>query len=162
MHAKILASKILASTLTTLLALPALIGGGLVLTPATAEAAVTSATCQIHAIEAKLEGDGKIPAELDFIADQLRQLQYKSYRLLDAKDFKLELGKTVDQKFKSGHNVKLSLVGDKDGKLELRTELLRGELSLLNVEFSLKNNQAILMPVTRGDETVIFAYQCKG
>ncbi len=159
-------AKILASTLTSLLALPAvLVGGAITMSPAIVEAAVTSATCRIHAVEASQEGDGKIPEDLAFLAEQLQApefARYKGFRLLDAKDFKLELGTVVDQKFKSGHNVKLSLLGGKDDKLDFHTELQRGGTSLVNMDVSLKSNQIFLIPVRRGDQAVIFAYQCKG
>jgi hypothetical protein len=158
MHAKFLASILAGS-----LALPIAVGGLVLVVPTIAEAA-NQATCRIHAVEASSEGDGKIPKELEFLADQLEGpafAAYKSFRLLEAKDFQLELGTVVDQKFKSGHNVKLSLTGSKDSKLDFSTELLRGGSSLLKMDFSVKTGQIILLPVQRGDQTIIFAYQCK-
>lgn len=156
-------TKILASTLACSLALPALLGGALVLSPAIAEAA-EQATCRIHAVEASQEGDGSIPKDLEFLRDQLQApefARYKGFRLLDAKDFQLELGTVVDQKFKSGHNVKLSLLGSKDGKIDFHTELQRGGSSLINMDFSVKDGQLMLIPVRRGEQAIIFAYQCK-
>lgn len=156
-------TKILASTLACSMALPALLGGALVLAPAIADAA-EQATCRIHAVEASQEGDGTIPKDLEFLRDQLQApefARYKGFRLLDAKDFQLELGVVVDQKFKSGHNVKLSLLGDKDGKLDFHTELMRGGSSLINMDFSVKDGQLMLIPVRRGEQAIIFAYQCK-
>jgi hypothetical protein len=156
-------TTILASTLACSLALPALVGGALVLAPALADAA-EQATCRIHAVEASQDGDGSIPKDLEFLREQLQApefTRYKGFRLLDAKDFQLELGTVVDQKFKSGHNVKLSLLGSKDGKLDFHTELLRGGSSLINMDFSVKDGQLMLIPVRRGEQAIIFAYQCK-
>lgn len=158
-------SKILASTLASALALPAvLVGGATLLSPSVAEAAITEATCRIHAVEASTEGDGTIPKELDFIADQLSGPQfagYKGFRLIEAKDYKLKLDRIVDEKFKSGHNVKLKLTGGERDKLELHTELVRGSSKLVTMDFGIKSNQIVLIPVLRGDSAVIFAYQCK-
>lgn len=156
-------TKILASTLACTLALPALLGGALVLAPAIADAA-EQATCRIHAVEASQTGDGTIPKDLEFLRDQLQApefARYKGFRLLDAKDFQLEVGTVVDQKFKSGHNVKLSLLGNEDGKLEFHTELMRSGSSLINMDFTVKDGQLMLIPVRRGEQAIIFAYQCK-
>jgi hypothetical protein len=160
-------SRILASTLASLLGIgmPALVVGGITLNPSVVEAAVTEATCRIHAVEARQDGDGTIPADLAFLTDQLQApefARYKGFALLDAKDFKLELGKVVDQKFKSGHNLQLSLIGGELDKLELHTNLMRGSKSLVDMTFVVGSNQIVLIPVRRGDQTIIFAYQCKG
>ena len=157
-------SKILASSLAGALALPALLVGAVTfMSPNIAEAA-TKAACRIHAVEATKEGDGTIPRELEFMADQLRApvfSGYKGFTLLDAKDFQLELNAVVDQKFKSGHNVELTLLGEKDGKLELHTKLKRGTTPLVDMDFGVGNNQIMLIPVQRGDSAIIYAYQCK-
>jgi hypothetical protein len=159
-------SRILASSMASLLAVPALFAGGVtLLNPSVVEAAVTEATCRIHAVEARQDGDGAIPTDLQFLADQLQApefARYKSFVLLDTKDFKLELGKVVDQKFKSGHNLELSLIGGELDKLELHTNLKRGSKSLVDVNFVVGSNQIMLIPVRRGDQAIIFAYQCKG
>lgn len=159
-------SKLMASTLAGILSVPAVLAGTVaLLSPAVANAGVTSASCRIYAVEATEAGDGKIPAELEFLADQLQAPQfasYKGFRLLESKDYKLEVGRAVDKKFKSGHNVKLELLGGEKDKLELHTELLRGGTSMLQVDFSIKVAQLLLIPVPRGDQATIYAYQCKG
>ena len=158
-------SKILASTMASVLAMPALLMGGLtLLSPSVAEASVDAAVCRIHAVEASQDGDGTIPENLQFLADQLQApefARYKGFKLLDAKDFKLELGKVVEQKFKSGHSLELSLLGGEKDKLELHTNLKRGSNSLVDVSFVVGSNQIMLIPVRRGDQSIIFAYQCK-
>jgi hypothetical protein len=156
-------SRFLASSLVGALAIaPAF---GLVLMSSNvAEAAVETATCRIHAVEASPEGDGSIPANLQFLSDQLQApefARYKGFVLLDTKDFKLEIGKVVEQKFKSGHNLELSLIGGEKDKLELHTNLKRGSNSLVDVSFVVGSNQIMLIPVRRGDQAIIFAYQCK-
>jgi hypothetical protein len=159
---------ILSASLRSLgsLAIPALVAGAVtLLNPSVVEAAVSEATCRIHAVEARQDGDGTIPADLAFLADQLQApefARYKGFVLLDTKDFKLELGKVVDQKFKSGHNLELSLIGGELDKLELHTNLKRGSKSLVDVNFVVGSNQIMLIPVRRGDQAIIFAYQCKG
>jgi hypothetical protein len=139
-------------------------GGATLLSPAVANAGVTSASCRIHAVEATPEGDGTIPEDLQFLAELLQApefARFKGFRLLEVKDFKLELSSVVDQKFKSGHNVKLSLLGDEEDKLELHTEIMRGGTSVFKMDMALKAAQVVLIPVRRGDQATIFAYQCK-
>lgn len=156
-------SRFLAPSLAACLALPAFAAGWALLDPAVAEASVTTAQCRIYAVEARAEGDGSIPAELSFLADHLKVAPfsaYKSFRLIQFLDYKLEVGTVVDKKFKSGHNVRLELRGGDNGKLELHTQLMRNKKSLVSVDFSLQK-QVMLIPVSRGDQTVIFAYQCK-
>lgn len=158
-------SKLMASTLAGLLLVPAVIAGSAtLLSPAIADASVTTASCRIHAVEATTEGDGTISADLQFLAENLRAPEfshYKSFRLLESKDFKLTVGTEVDQKFKSGHNVKLSLLGGEKDKLDLHTEILRGGASVFQMDFLMKVASIVLIPVRRGDSATIFAYQCK-
>lgn len=164
MHSRI-HSRIWASALVGALTVaPVFVGGFVLVSPSLAEAAVDAATCRIHAVEATQEGDGTIPANLQFLSDQLQApefARYKGFVLLDTKDFKLELGKVVDQKFKSGHNLELSLLSGEQDKLELHTNLKRGSKSLVDVNFVVGSNQIMLIPVRRGDQAIIFAYQCK-
>lgn len=157
--------KFLATSLaaTTFLA-PALVGALTFMTSSVSQAAVEQAACRIHAVEALEKGDAEIPPELEFLADRLRApefARYGGFRLLDTIDFKLELREVVDHKFKSGHNVELTLLGDKEGKLELNTKLKRGSSSLVDMDFVVGSNQIMLIPVRRGEQTIIFAYQCK-
>ncbi|NVB42128.1 hypothetical protein G6O69_30170 [Pseudenhygromyxa sp. WMMC2535] len=159
-------SKFLASSLCAVMtALPAvLVAGAVSLSAGTAQAALTKAACRVDAIEASPEGDGTIPAELSFLADQLQAPEfgrYKSFKHIGRHDFTLELSKVVEHKFKSGHTVELSLLGGEKDKLELRTDLARNGTSLVNMSFSLRAKQVMLIPVRRGDSAVIFAYQCK-
>lgn len=158
-------SRFLASTFAGLLMIPAVLASGItLLSPSIAEAGVTTASCRIHAIEASLEGDGTIPPELEFMADQLKAgafAQFRGIRLIESKDYKLELGVAADKKFKSGHNVKLNLVGGESDKLELQTEILRGGTSVFKLDWAMKSAGLMLIPVSRGDQTTIFAYQCK-
>ena len=158
-------NRLWGSVLSGALVLPAMaVGGVALLNPSIADAAITTASCRIHAVEVSPEGDGTIPAELDFLRDQLQApefARYKSFVLLDAKDFKLEVGKPLEHKFKTGHGVNLSLLGGEADKLELHTELTRNGTSLVNMDFSLRSKQIMLIPVRRGDSAVIFAYQCK-
>jgi hypothetical protein len=163
-----IASKFLASTLAGLLGLPAVLAGSVaLLSPSVANAAVTSASCRIHAIEATVEGDGSIPPELEFMADQLKTgafAQFKGIRFIEAVDYKLEAGVAVDKKFKSGHNVKLSLLGGDKEKLELQTEIQRGGTSVFKLEWAMKVAGLMLIPVSRAsrsDQATIFAIQCK-
>jgi hypothetical protein len=124
---------ILSASLRSLgsLAIPALVAGAVtLLNPSVVEAAVSEATCRIHAVEARQDGDGTIPADLAFLADQLQAPE-------------------------------LSLIGGELDKLELHTNLKRGSKSLVDVNFVVGSNQIMLIPVRRGDQAIIFAYQCK-
>lgn len=162
-------SKLLASTFAGLIGLvPVLAGGVALFSSSVADASVTTASCRITAIEATLEGDGTIPPELEFVSDQLKKgfAQYRGIRLLDVKDYKLEAGSAVDNKFKSGHNVKLTLLSasDKDkNKIELEAEVERSGTSVVKLVLGMKLGGLMLIPVTRssGDQTTIFALQCK-
>jgi hypothetical protein len=158
-------SNLIASTLAGFLMIPALLAGGVVLlSPAIADASLTSASCRIHAVEASAEGDGSIPADLEFLADQLQAPEFaafKGFKLLEVKDYKLELNSVIDEKFKSGHNVKLSLIGGEQDRFEIRTELLRNNQSVVKMDMLIKTAQVVLIPVRRGEQAIIFAYQCK-
>ncbi len=158
-------SKLMASTFAALLSVPAVLAGSVaLLSPTVANAGVTAASCRIHAVEATTQGDGTIPAELQFLAENLQAPEfaaYKGFRLLESKDFKLEVGAEVDQKFKSGHNVTLRLLGGERDKLDLHTEILRGGASVFQMDFLMKVASIVLIPVRRGDQATIFAYQCK-
>src|SRR5690554_3269729 len=140
-------SKLLASVLAGLVSAPVVFAGAAtVLGPSVANAAVTEASCRIYAVEATQDGDGTIPADLEFLSDQLKAPEFARYtrvQLMEFKDFKLEAGKVVDQKFKSGHNVKLTLLGGEDGKLELQTELLRANTSVVKINFLIKVAQFV-------------------
>jgi hypothetical protein len=162
-HSKLLASTF-AGLLSSLVIPVGLAGVVTLLSPGLAEASVTSASCRIHAVEATPDGDGTIPKELEFLSDQLQApefARYKGFRLVDVKDFKLDVGAAVEKKFKSGHVVKLSLLGGEQDKLDLHTEILRGAGSVTALDFSLKVAQLMLIPVRRSDQAIIFAYQCK-
>jgi hypothetical protein len=159
-------SKLMASTFAGLLSVPVVLAGAVaLLSPAVANAGVTSASCRIYAVEATTEGDGTIPPELEFLRDQLQApefARFRGFRMMEFNDYKLDLGAEVDKKFKSGHNVKLSLLGGEQDKFELHTELLRGGTSVFQMDFSIKVAQIVLIPVRRGEQATIFAYQCKG
>lgn len=158
-------SKLLVSVFAGLVSTPVLFAGAAaLLSPSVANAAMTEAECRIYAVEATQDGDGKIPADLEFLSDQLKAPEFARYtrvRLMEFKDYKLQAGKIVDHKFKSGHNVKLTLVGGENGKIELKTELLRANTSVVKINFLVKVAQFVMIPVRRGDQAVIFAYQCK-
>lgn len=156
--------KSLALILASSLLMPALAGAAIFTTSSVSQAAVNEAACRIHAVEALEKGEGGIPPELDFLADRLQApefARYSEFRLIDTIDFELKLNGVVDHKFKSGHNVELTLLGEREGKLELNTKLKRGTSSLVDMDFVVGSNQIMLIPVRRGEQTIIFAYQCK-
>ena len=106
----------------------------LVLAPVEARAEVTSAECQIHAVLATKSGDGTIPADLGFLAEQLRDDQFaafKGFRLLESKSLKLNIGEPGSATMKSGHQLKLSLLGAEASKLRLHATLASGEKVLV-------------------------------
>jgi hypothetical protein len=134
------------------------------MTAGVSRATVEDPACRIHAVEALEKGDGGIPENLDFLADRLRApefARYLEFRLIDTIDFQLKLNEVVDHKFKSGHNLELTLLGERESKLELNTKLKRGSSSLVDMDFVVGSNQIMLIPVRRGDQTIIFAFQCK-
>lgn len=130
-----------------------------VLAPATAFAAVaTLATaaqaapskaakgvCKVHAVLASKEGDGKIPKNLEFMKEWLTDEpydRYKSFHLLGTKKVNVALGKSPETTFKTGHKMKLSLLGGDEKKLKLHLDLTHrdGQESLVSMDYSIQDN----------------------
>jgi hypothetical protein len=136
------------------------------LDPAEARAEVTSATCEVHAVLAMKSGDGTIPADLDFLAAQLRDDQFaafKSFRLLETKSLKLKLGETEGASMKTGHNLKLRLLGAEASKLQFHAVLASGEKVLVDTDYKIESNGILLIGgVRHPDGKVFFAIRCRG
>lgn len=138
----------------------------LVLAPVEARAEVTSAECQIHAVLATKSGDGTIPADLGFLAEQLRDDQFaafKGFRLLESKSLKLNIGEPGSATMKSGHQLKLSLLGAEASKLRLHATLASGEKVLVDTDYKIESSGILLIGgVRHPDGKIFFAIQCRG
>jgi hypothetical protein len=163
-------SRVLASVLATAL-LPAFAFGVTWMGPHThAQAKVDKAGCQVHAVLASKEGDGKIPKDLAFLKETLQDdafAAYKGYHLIDKKQLKLKIDKVSSASFKSGHKLRLTLLGGDENKLKLHADLTGrdGKTSLFGADYSIDNNGQLL--VAAGQATVgeiagklFFAIQC--
>ncbi|GEM_PF-1260438 len=132
------------------------------LTPLSAQAEVSKAACQVHVVEATTEGDGKIPAELEFMAEQLEGLiGFKGFRLLESKKIELTIHQLDSQKFKR-HSLNLELLGG-DKKLKLRANLHSATgKSLVGANYSIADNGMIMLPIVKKDKTgaTVYAIRC--
>jgi hypothetical protein len=137
-------TKLLSFALASAL-LPAAMFGVTLAAPTEARAAVTKAHCQVHAVLASKEGDGKIPAELEFLRTTLENDEfaaYKGFHLLEKKTVQLKLDQKAELKLKTGHALALTLLGGDDSKLKLHASLSSrdGSKSLLATDYSIENN----------------------
>lgn len=159
-------NRLLGSLLASSL-LPVGVGGAsLVLSPAEARAEVSTSTCQIHAVLATKVGDGSVPAELGFLAEQLRDDQFaafKGFKLLESKTLKLSLGAPGLASMRTGHQLKLQLLGVDASKLQLHATLASGEKVLVDTDYKIESNGILLIGgVRHPDGKIFFAIQCRG
>ena len=154
---------LLASMLST--AGASTLAAALVLSPAEARAEVTSAACQIYAVLATKSGDGTIPSELSFLAEQLRDDQFaafKGFRLLESKALQLRVGAPASAAMSSGHQIQLALLGAELSKLKLHATLLSGEKTLIDTEYKIESSGILLIGGVRHPEgKIFFAIQCR-
>lgn len=159
-------SRILAPALTAFL-LPTIIVGGLVLAPAEVHAEIKAAACKVTAFLASKEGDGTIPAELQFLEEQLRDDQFaafKGFRLLESKTLKLGLDRSAVAALQSGFQLKLSLLGEEDTKLKLHANLTMPgrDKPLVDTAYKIDNNGLLLVGGVRHlDGKAFFAIHCR-
>ncbi|MEM6290392.1 MAG: hypothetical protein AAGA54_03975 [Myxococcota bacterium] len=120
---------------------------GVVATPAEANAAepAKAGQCKVHAVLASKEGDGTIPKNLEFMKEWLTDEpydRYKSFHLLGSKKIAVELEKPANATFKTGHKMKLSLLGGDEKKLKLHLDLTHrdGEKNLVAMDYSIEDN----------------------
>jgi hypothetical protein len=117
--------------------------------PAKAKAKVKAkaekAVCKVHAVLASKDGDGKIPKNLEFMKEWLTDEpydRYKSFHLLGSKKTEIVLGKATETSFKTGHKMKLSLLGGDEKKLKLHLDLTHrdGKKNLVAMDYSIQDN----------------------
>lgn len=150
------------------LAVAPLAGFGLGMLPAVALAEAEAATCKAFAVLAKKDGDGKLPPELEFLAEELGSDQfaaYKSFRLLDSKRYELEKGKARSERFKSGHRVALELLGGEVERPRVRIGVwpATGDKPLVSADYTIQSSGFLLLAGFKHEEgRVIFAIQCSG
>lgn len=166
MHCTSFRNRLLGSILASSL-LPFGVGGAsLVLAPAEARADVSTSTCQVYAVLATKTGDGSVPAELGFLAEQLRDDQFaafKGFKLLENKTLKLSLGEPGVAAMRTGHQLKLQLLGADATKLQLHATLAAGDKVLVNTDYKIESNGILLIGgVRHPDGKIFFAIQCRG
>jgi hypothetical protein len=139
------------------------------LTPGLAHAGkkVDKAACQVHAVLAKHDGDGTIPADLEFMKEELSSpafAAFKSFRLLGTTKLQLKLGETTQAKLASGHAFGLRLLDGDHERLKLHAKLgsLSGERSLLDADYTIKSDGFLLLAAAHTEGSVIVAVQCHG
>lgn len=137
------------STLATALssALAGTLAVGVMTTPGQAHAAkpAEAGQCKVHAVLASKEGDGTIPKNLEFMKEWLTDEpydRYKSFHLLGSKKVSVALEKPANTTFKTGHKMKLSLLGGDEKKLKLHLDLTHrdGEKNLVAMDYSIEDN----------------------
>ena len=162
-----LVSSIVAAALAPAIALGAFYFGA----EGVVQAAGAKANCQVHAVLASKEGEGKLPKSLEFLRTTLEDDQfaaYKSFHLVDKKTLKLVGSKTGNAQFNSGHKLGLTLLeGDANPKLKLRLELSGrdGESNLLKTDYSIEDNGLVMIAAGKHthadvDGKLFFAIQC--
>ncbi len=158
------------SFLATVLAgclVPALAFTPVVLTSNVTQAAASEAECQVYSVLASKTGDGTIPDNLKFLAEQLRDDQfaaYKSFRLLGNQRLSLDVKQPKKASLSSGHKLSLEYLGAKESKLQLHATLLSrtDDKQLFNAIYSIDNNGLLMIGGVRGDGgKVFFAIQCR-
>lgn len=105
----------------------------------------TKGVCKVHAVLASKEGDGKIPKNLEFMKEWLTDEpydRYKSFHLLGSKKAEVVRGKATQTDFKTGHKMKLSLLGGDEKKLRLHLDLTHrdGKKNLVAMDYSIEDN----------------------
>ncbi len=121
---------------------------GAVATASTAAQAAPKAdkgVCKVHAVLASKEGDGKIPKDLEFMKEWLTDEpydRYKSFHLLGSKKADVVLNKATETTFKTGHKMKLSLLGGDEKTLKLHLNLTHrdGKKKLVAMDYSIEDN----------------------
>ena len=111
----------------------------------TASPSAEKAVCKVHAVLASKEGDGKIPKNLEFMKEWLTDEpydRYKSFHLLGSKKVELKVSKATATEFKTGHKMKLSLLGGDEKKLRLHLDLTHrdGKKNLVAMDYSIEDN----------------------
>lgn len=146
---------------------PALAFAATTTTSTTAHAAnFEKASCQVHAVLAKNEGDGGIPKNLAFLATELGSPAFgafKTFVLLGTKSFSLDKGKAQTQTLASGHPISLALRSADDKQIKLHVKL--GQASgktLVDTDYTVKPNGFVLFAASHKQGSVIFAVQCHG
>lgn len=163
--------RVLGSMLASLL-VPTMALGVVALDPTVAHAEVGKAKCQFTAVLMSKDGDGKIPKELESLRSFFESEQfeiYKSFRLVDQKTLKLDkaVADGSSATFKSGHKLKLNLVGGDEKKLKLRLDVSKrdGSGSLVNTEYSIEDDALFVFDVgkyedAKGAGHLMFISQC--
>lgn len=161
-------NRLFASVLATSLAVPLALSS--VLTPAVAVAAVTKASCQVHTVLLSKQGDGTIPAELDFLRTTLENDEfaaYKGFHLVERKTLKLVADVKSEATFGSGHRLALTLLGGDDTRLKLHADLSNRDATktLLSTDYSIEDNGLLMIGAgnyadAKRTGKLFFAIQC--
>ena len=150
-----------------LLAAPAMLATA-TLAPRVAHADTKAAACRVNAVLARKVEDGpRIPKDLSFMAKELESDEfaaYKSFKLLDAEDYQLEVGKKLERGLKSGHRVGLVLLGgdDKRPKFNVTIQKPGSKKPLLSTDYGIRNNGIMIVGgLKHEDGRLLFAIQCR-
>lgn len=170
MTSRNMTSRLLAPAFSLLPVLvPALAIGSVAMASADVYAAeIKAAACKVTAFLATKEGDGAIPADLQFLEEQLRDesfAAFKGFRLLEGKTLKLGVDKPSTADLQSGFKLKLNLLGEEDKKLKLHANLMAAgrDKPLVDTAYKIDDNGLLLVGGVRHlDGKVFFAIHCRG
>ncbi len=165
--ASVFSASVLCVPVLSAFLLPAIVLGGLTLASPEVRAEVKSAACKVTAFLASKDGDGSIPADLEFLKEQLQDDQFaafKGFRLLESRTLKLGLDKPAVAALQSGFNLRLSLLGEESTKLKLHANLTAParDKPLVDTAYKIDNNGLLLVGGVRHLEgKVFFAIHCR-
>ncbi len=157
----------LGATLLAVAMMPAVTATAVLVSPAQAQAAVRTAKCRVHEVLARKDVEGGLPANLEFLRDELSSDQfaaYKSFQLLGAKDFDLVLDTPKANKFKSGHKVVLKLLGGEieRPRVQVVVEVPGKEKPSVSADYTIHSSGFLLLAgLNHTDGKLIFAIQCE-
>lgn len=164
-------TRLFAPILASVLA-PTLAIAGVLAAPGVAEAAVAKANCQVHSVLLSKEGDGTIPADLEFLRSTFETDEFawaKGFFLLERKTLKLKLDTQSETTFKTGNKLGLTLLGGDDQRINLQAKLSSrdGSKQLLDTKYGIESGGYLMISAgSYSDDTrsgkAFFAISCTG
>lgn len=163
-------SRLLAPIFASVLA--PLAATSVIAAPSVADAAVTKANCQVHSVLLSKEGDGTIPADLEFLRSTLATDEFEwvhGFFLLERKTLKLKLDTQAETTFKTGNKLGLTLLGVDEQRINLQAKLSSrdGSKQLLDTKYGIESGGFLMISAgSYSDETrsgkAFFAISCAG
>lgn len=142
-------TRLLAPIFASVLA-PTLAATAVLAAPGVADAAVAKANCQVHSVLLSKEGDGTIPADLEFLRSTFATDEFawvRGFILLERKTLKLKLDTRSDTTFKTGNKLGLTLLGGDEKRVNLHAELSSrdGTKQLLATDYGIESGGFLMI-----------------